>query len=501
MRLWPRSMVGQTMLVLLAGVALSHFLALAIYASERRDLLAGARAEAIARDVVGATQALEATPRPARRRLAASLRRPGLRLGWGDQPLIARDDDAWPADRLRRALLVELGGDGGERVRVAVRPSRAPATDPQPPGEPGWGGWPDGPPWGGPPDGAMGGSRSGPTARPFPADAPIVLGALRLADGSFLNFAARFPAGPPLWATPWLAITLATTAVVLVVTLWAVRRAVSPLRRFAHAAERLGTDIKAPALADVGPTEVRQLARSFNRMQDRLQRLIADRTLMLAAISHDLRTPITRLRLRAELIDDDDARRKTLADLDEMQAMLHESMALARDEATGEAGQRLDLAALVQTVCAEWEDAGADVRYEGPAHLGFAGRPLALKRALSNLIGNAVRYGGSARATLTPVADGVRITVDDDGPGIPEGELKAVFRPFYRLDGSRSRQTGGAGLGLALVRSVVVAHGGVVDLANREGGGLRASIVLPRDGSTGFPLSTAPRNSNGQSTP
>lgn len=499
MRLWPRSMVGQTMLVLLAGVALSHLLALAIYASERRDLLAGARAEAIARDVVAATQALEDTPRPARRRLAASLRRPGLRLGWGDQPLIAGDDDAWPADRLRRALLAELGGDGGERVWVAVQPSRAPAFDHQPPDAPGWS---DGPFWGGPADGAMmGGGRSGPPARPFLAVAPIVLGAVRLADGSFLNFAARFPAGPALWATPWLAITLATTAVVLVVALWAVRRAVSPLRGFAQAAERLGTDIKAPALADVGPTEVRRLACSFNRMQDRLQRLIADRTLMLAAISHDLRTPITRLRLRAELIDDDDARRKTLADLDEMQAMLRESLALARDEATGEAGQRLDLAALVQTVCAEWEDTGADVRYEGPAHLGFAGRPLALKRALANLIGNAVRYGGSARTTLTPVAGGVRITVDDDGPGIPEDELDTVFRPFYRLEGSRSRQTGGAGLGLALVRSVVVAHGGVVSLANREGGGLRASIVLPRDGSAGFPLSTPPRDSNGQTTP
>ncbi len=483
MRNWLRSVLGQTTLALLAGIVLAHLLSLAIYAGERRDVVTGARAEAVARQVVAAAQLLGDTAVAERRRLAHSLRRPGLRLFWDRQPIIEGDDDGWPALPVRRALVAELGGQGGAWLRVGRRvpPGTIAAIDGDGEAAP-----------------VETRGRGRPGGGPMFGAADVVLGALRLDDGSFLNFAARFVPSRPLWATPAFSAALATTAVVLIVALWAVRRAALPLRGFAAAAERLGADINTPPVREEGPLEVARLARAFNRMQDRIQRLLRDRTVMLAAIAHDLRTPLTRLRLRAELIEDDEERRKSLADLDEMQAMLAEALALARDEASAEARQRLDLAALVQTVCAEWEDTGADVGYAGPAHLGFAGRPLGLKRAIANLIGNAVRYGGRARATLRADADGIVLDVDDDGPGIPAAELENVFRPFYRLDGSRSRQTGGAGLGLAVVRKVIVAHGGRVGLANRAEGGLRARVLLPAATVSEFSLSTPQRNSNGQ---
>jgi signal transduction histidine kinase len=218
-------------------------------------------------------------------------------------------------------------------------------------------------------------------------------------------------------------------------------------------------------------------------MQERLQAFVRDRTQMLAAMSHDLRTPITRLRLRAELVDDPEqqGKRKMLADLAEIQTMIDETLAFARDDAAREPSGPLDLAVLIETICDAAEDAGGAVHYAGPARgVPVIGRPGMLRRALTNLVNNAVAYGGSARVTLEVERDRARITIDDNGPGIPEEELERVFAPFYRLDTSRSRETGGVGLGLAVVRSAIDAHGGRVTLLNRSGGGLRAMVELPK---------------------
>jgi signal transduction histidine kinase len=207
---------------------------------------------------------------------------------------------------------------------------------------------------------------------------------------------------------------------------------------------------------------------------------------MLAAIGHDLRTPITRLRLRAEFMDDDEQRRKMLADLDEMEAMVAATLAFARDESTGEPTVALDLAALCRTVLDEAADARPDlaeaIAYAGPERLVVRARPVALKRALANLIGNALAYGGAARLVLTaPEAPGkpVRLAVEDKGPGIPADLLEAVFQPFRRLEASRNRETGGTGLGLPIARNILRAHGGDVVLRNRDGGGLVALATLP----------------------
>ena len=225
---------------------------------------------------------------------------------------------------------------------------------------------------------------------------------------------------------------------------------------------------------------MRHAAQAFNRMQARIDRLIADRTQALAAVSHDLRTPIARLRLRAGFIEDTEAQRQIDADLDEMEAMITATLAYLRGDAEQEQLRVTDLAAILETLCDDATDAGRLVSYDGPSQARLACRPIAIKRALANLIDNAVKYGGAARVTLRDRGTLVEVAVEDGGPGIPEAEIEAAFEPFRRLDPSRNPESGGSGLGLTIARQVAERHGGTVSLRNRAGGGLVATLTLPR---------------------
>jgi signal transduction histidine kinase len=216
-------------------------------------------------------------------------------------------------------------------------------------------------------------------------------------------------------------------------------------------------------------------------MHARLQRFVQDRTRMLAAISHDLRTPITSLRLRAEFIEDEEIRQKILETLEDMQRMAEATLAFAREEAAKEDTRRVDLAALVDSVCADLADMGQDVTFAGPERSPWRGRPSSLKRALSNLIENAVTYGERARVALAAGDQEWRIVIDDDGPGIPAADVERVFAPYVRLEESRNPETGGVGLGMAISRSIIRGHGGDITLANRPEGGLRITVRLPKD--------------------
>jgi signal transduction histidine kinase len=302
---------------------------------------------------------------------------------------------------------------------------------------------------------------------------------VELSDGSWLNLSTFAPPAPPFWSGRLVLSLIVMAASVALLSAWAVRRMTGPLEEIAVAADRLGRDVQAPPLPEKGAGEVRRAARAFNRMQERLRSLLDGRMRMLAAISHDLRTPITRMRLRAELIDDEEQRGKTLADLSEMERMIASTLAFARDDAQDEARETVDLAALVQSVCDDLADAGQDCVFEAAPPTPYVCRPLALRRALTNLAENAVAYGARARAALIAQDTQIVIRIDDDGPGIPEAEFAHVFEPFYRLERSRSRETGGAGIGLCIVQSVAQAHGGEVRLSNRNEGGLRAELVLP----------------------
>ncbi|MBV8185950.1 MAG: HAMP domain-containing protein [Alphaproteobacteria bacterium] len=259
----------------------------------------------------------------------------------------------------------------------------------------------------------------------------------------------------------------------------AARRLAAPIRNFAAAAERLGVDSSAPPLPELGPHELRAATRAFNRMQERLRRFVEDRTTMLAVMSHDLRTPLNRLRLRAEFIDDEEQQRKMFGDLEAMNTMIDATLDFARDDVKREPRRLLDLGILIEDICEDAVDAGASVTYSGPRGVNICCRPTAVCRIVANLVDNAVRYGGTARVDLARKPGGVVVTIDDDGPGIPIDEHEKVFAPFYQLDRSRNRDAGGVGLGLSVARTIAREHGGDVTLANRAGGGFRARVKLP----------------------
>jgi len=268
--------------------------------------------------------------------------------------------------------------------------------------------------------------------------------------------------------------------VVLVVSIWAIGRVTAPLAAFAQAATALGKNLKAEPLQESGTREVRQATRAFNDMQTRLIRLIEGRTRMLAAISHDLRTPLTLLRLRAESAPECQDREKMLATIDEMNGMIGSVLDLARSDASLENRRPMDLTALVESIVDDMKDAGLPVIMQQSSGVIYECYGAALKRAVTNLIDNAVKYGRTARVAICEVPTLLKIIVEDEGPGIPEHELSRVTEPFYRVEESRSREGGGAGLGLAITVSVIEAHGGELKLANRREGGLRAEVRLPR---------------------
>jgi signal transduction histidine kinase len=308
--------------------------------------------------------------------------------------------------------------------------------------------------------------------------------AAQLPDDRWLVVRAKPPTDRPWHSARFLLAFTIMTLSAAALSFWAVTRMTAPLRVLADAADRLGRDVNAAPLPEEGPTEVAQAAAAFNTMASRIRRFVADRTFLLTAIGHDLKTPITRLKLRAEWMDDDEQRRKMLADLDELEAMVQATLAFGRDVAGSEPANKLDLPALLRTVMDEASDArpsaNACLCYEGPETLPILARPVALKRACANLIGNALAYGGTARVQVKPPESGiVLVYIDDDGPGIPPAEMDRVFEPFYRLETSRNRETGGTGLGLPITRNILRAHGGDITLANRQGGGLRATITLP----------------------
>ena len=266
---------------------------------------------------------------------------------------------------------------------------------------------------------------------------------------------------------------------IALVSIVGARQLARPINAFAAAARRFGTDPKAPPMPKQGPAEMRAAITAFNAMQSQIQQFVAGQAAVFAAISHDLRTPLTRMRLRGEFIEDRQQQAKLFKDVDEMQAMVDAALTFLRDNAAEETTTRLDLAELLRTLADDYADMGAEVSYSGPDHLPYAGRPAGLRRAFGNLLDNAVKYGKQPAIAVRAIADSVTVTVSDKGPGIPPAALEAVFMPFQRVDPSRNRHTGGMGLGLTAARAGFRAHGGDVVLSNCQEGGLLATVALP----------------------
>ena len=324
-----------------------------------------------------------------------------------------------------------------------------------------------------------------PIASPFfglPAGKPIQSYdvAVRLPDGSSLVYrVTRIAPGTPLPTS--LMLNLILLVALLVIALYIAARGITrPLSRLASAADNIGRGTRVPKLEEKGARELRHAARAFNTMQDRLHRYLDSRTRVLAAMSHDLKTPLTRLRLQVETqIEDPVLQARFGKELDEMESMVRGALALFRGLNDEEALEPVDVDRLLETIRGEFVEMGKDVTVEGRATGPLPGKPQALKRCITNIVGNAVNFGTRAHII---VRDGVQleISVCDDGPGIPPEELEKVFEPFYRLESSRNRDTGGTGLGLSIARDVAQTHGGSLVLANRAEGGLEARLTLPR---------------------
>jgi signal transduction histidine kinase len=315
----------------------------------------------------------------------------------------------------------------------------------------------------------------------WPAGSPDAhyMALLRLADGSWLAFV------PPerswgLSVEARIAVVLGLGLIATLLVAWlATRQLANPLQRFAGAVRRFGGDLQAPPIAIEGPEEIRQAIIAFNIMQAQIQHFIRERTHMLAAISHDLRAPLTRLRLRSEFMEDKEHQAKLVRDVEEMQTMINAALAFFREGTQVEQRTAYDLSELLQTLVDDYRDQGIAVGFYGPAHLVHDGRPLATKRVIVNLLENAVKYAKAPRIALSRGEHRIVIEVSDEGPGIPEEALQRVFDPFFRLEGSRNRDTGGVGLGLSAARASIREQGGELTLRNRAGGGLLARAELP----------------------
>lgn len=311
-----------------------------------------------------------------------------------------------------------------------------------------------------------------------PGDVQRLQAHLSLSDGSPLTIDIM-PRGVPV--ADWLPYVFIVQMALLMLCVWyAVRQATRPLGRLAEAAETLDPNRRGPALDETGPSEVAHAAAAFNAMRERIAHYLEERVQILAAISHDLQTPITRMRLRADMADDTPERDKLVRDLAEIERLVQDGIAYARSaHSSGEKATRLDLSSFIDSIAYDYQDTGKAVRVSGVVSGTVATKPHALRRILANFVDNALKYAGSAEISVVRDDGRTVIAVLDRGPGIPDDRLEAAMKPFFRLEGSRNRETGGAGLGLAIAQQLAASIGGAVRLCNRPGGGLAAEIVLP----------------------
>jgi signal transduction histidine kinase len=489
--MWPQSLFGRLIAALVIAVVLAQAASLYLFARDRERFVLDSSVREWSRRITQVTLLLEQLPAGQRADTVALLKEQAERLAlrrsrhegrdlrlhrpWPEGVLLAPIEVApprpppsaqsrsWPrifiqlpfisdvATPLREQLLTELGSG----YRVTVQPASPSAAGVIPIPSPFFG---------------------------LPVDRPTQSYdvSVRLPDGSTLVYrVTRLSPGAPLPRS--LMVNLILLVALLVVALYVAAGSITrPLSRLARAADDLGRSVRQPKLEEKGARELRHAARAFNMMQDRLQRYLDSRTRVLAAMSHDLKTPLTRLRLQVETqIEDPALQARFGKELDEMESMVRGALALFRGLNDEEALEPVDVNLLLETVRGEFNEMGADVTLEGRALRPLPGKPQALKRCITNLVANAVKFGSRARIL---VRDGgqLAISVCDEGPGIPPEELERVFEPFYRLESSRNRDTGGTGLGLSIARDVAQAHGGTLILRNRPEGGLEARLTVPR---------------------
>ena len=465
MRFAPKSLAGQLTLLLLLALAVAQGVAVALFAWERIEALRDAHRENAVARAATVVRLLRDTPPTLHDAVIAAANTGITRFSLAPEPLVVETGTGEGVAAIARELDAALGAEP-ERIRVAPLWTRHMDDDDD---------WDDhhdhddddhGDDWDDDHDHGH-------------WELDWFTASVALRDGRWLNVAVGPPPGAPAWGAAFVLTFLFSAFGIAAVAVLTGRRLAKPMRGLANAAGRLGRGEAVDDLPEAGPVETRETVRAFNLMRARLDRYVRDRTAMLAAVSHDLRTPITSLRLHAEFVEDTETRAKILAALDEMQRMTEDALAFIREDMQREETRTVDLHALLDSVAADLAELGHDIHVADSGRVLVACRPAALRRALRNLLENAAAYGGRAAARIERDDEETRVVVEDEGPGIPEAELERVFEPFVRLEASRSRETGGSGLGLAIARGIVRGHGGDIRLANRAEGGLRATVALP----------------------
>lgn len=445
MKLVPDTIAGRTIAILLAGLVLLHLASIWAYELGINSEIDLANEARVAERLWSISRAIAQAPGEGREQLAHSLSGGVLEVHWSKKPLTVAPHGPAPAhsaamrQRLKQ-LIVGLNDD----------------------------------------DLIIGGASED---RHLQSDPHVLLLSLRIADGSWANYSITRLSGPH---TSLHAVVVSTSMMalgVIAISILMLRSVTKPLRQCAAAAERLYSETNSVPIDTTGPREVRALAVALNGLQERVKKLIDDRTLTVAAVSHDLKTPLSRLRLRSETVGDDGLRAAMAKDVAEMEQMVDQALDFLRGAQTGEQPRKIDLGSLLESIAAEHADSGKSVGTDLQGGLILLGQHFALKRAFGNLIGNAVKYGGAARIGAWIEADTLLVEIVDEGPGIPEDKREAVFEPFVRLEQSRSRETGGAGLGLTVAKSIIAAHGGTIALVSPAvGQGLLVQVRLPRTG-------------------
>lgn len=463
--LLPNSLFGRMVLVMVIGLILAQVLSAAILLQDRERWELQIRAARAAQQIGDAVRLLDNLTEAEREKLVPLLSTRTFSINMGDTrfPSAAEPEMREGAEAFAETLHQALEGTRAHATAIVYEVASAmddrKAVDSEAKG--------------------MGMPSAGSTASDQRQRGPALLAQVSLADGSAVGFSYQFfPRKRPVSSRLLVDLMVRLTAVVIL-SLIAVRWVTRPLSALAVAAEGIGENINRPPLPENGPTEVKNAARAFNRMQTRLLSYLRDRTRVLAAISHDLKTPITRLRLRSELLSDPALKAKFTRDLEEMEAMVAASLEFMQGIDSREPWQAIDIVALVESLQQDAQDGGGWVEMEGAAQ-PYPGKPMALKRCLNNLIDNAVKYGKRAEIRLIESPETLVICIRDAGPGIPDDKLEQVFEPFFRLEASRNRNTGGTGLGLSIARNIAEAHGGSLVLHNPAEGGLEAVLSLPR---------------------
>ena len=441
----PSSLFARMALILLAGLLAAQSLSLWLHWGERATVVTEARGLHMADRIAEAIRALEADQSPGHRNAIARLQSDDLRIAPIGENQVSPHS---PRGQIHSTIAARLGSE--REIRSQGGMGGGMGT--------GFGA-------------GMGRTQQDSGQRSFD---------VRLKNGQWVRIEASLKPSAPALPNDFYVHLLVSLGIIVLVVMLVVRQATKPLQQLAQAADNLGQDLDAPSLPETGSAELRTAAQAFNRMRDKIKRLIDERSRALAAVSHDLRTPLTRLRLRSELIDDERLREQMSADLDAMAQMIDATLDYLRGLRDSEPVRPIDIDALLESLAEDSAALGRPISIEGKAWSSYPGRLSALRRGIQNLIDNAFKYGTAPRLRIEDSPDVLRVIVEDEGPGIPPEALARVTEPYYRPDAARASSTGGVGLGLSIVKDVALLHGGELRIANRPQGGVQAILELPR---------------------